>query len=114
MSLVLGQQNRNIEIRVSYIGFKGWSEWQWVTASALQDEYQSDNELFKTLFILLGSFLLLVIWALIVTLTVLCKKNPEQDKSNENEDLDDDDEEEDTKIMEEKSTSPDIKSQLSS
>ena len=66
----------------------------------------------QTLFILLGSFLLLVIWALIVTLTVLCKKKPEQDKSNENEELDDDDEE-DTKIMEEKSTSPDIKSQLS-
>ena len=37
-------------------------------------EYQSDAELYKTLFILLGSFLLLVIWLLIVTLAVLCKK----------------------------------------
>ena len=33
--LELGRRSRNIEMRVAYSGFQGWSQWQWVAADAL-------------------------------------------------------------------------------
>ena len=33
--LELGRRSRNIEMRVAYSGFQGWSHWQWVAADAL-------------------------------------------------------------------------------
>ena len=55
-------------------------------------QYQTEEELYKTLYILFGSFLLLVIWLLIVTLAVLCKrkhfKQQDDDVTNQEEDCD--------------------------
>ena len=67
-------RNTNLEMRVKYHGFKGWSHWQWVASEALRSEYQTDEQLHRTLVILLGCFLLLVIWLLIITLAVLCRR----------------------------------------
>ena len=39
-----------------------------------RSEYQTDEQLQTTLVILLGCFLLLVIWLLIITLAVLCRR----------------------------------------
>ena len=37
--LELGRKSRNIEMRVAYSGFQGWSQWQWVAADALVNFY---------------------------------------------------------------------------
>ena len=58
-------------------------------------EYQSDEELYKTLFILLGSFLLIVIWLLIITLAVLCRKKSQNEYNFTTDDENDEREKED-------------------
>ena len=39
--LELGRRSRNIEMRVAYSGFQGWSQWQWVAADALVSYFDS-------------------------------------------------------------------------
>ena len=39
-----------------------------------RSEYQTDEQLHATLFILLGCFLLVVVWLLLITLAVLCRR----------------------------------------
>ena len=39
-----------------------------------RSEYQTDEQLHTTLFILLGCFLLVVVWLLLITLAVLCRR----------------------------------------
>ena len=39
--LELGRRNKNIEMRVAYSGFQGWSTWQWVAADALVSYFDS-------------------------------------------------------------------------
>ena len=41
--LELGRRSRNIEMRVAYSGFQGWSHWQWVAADALVSYFDSSE-----------------------------------------------------------------------
>ena len=35
INIEMAQGNKNIEMRVKYHGFEGWSQWQWVASDAL-------------------------------------------------------------------------------
>ena len=53
-----------------------------------RSEYQTDEQLHATLFILLGCFLLVVVWLLLITLAVLCRRQRNR-KEAESEDTED-------------------------
>ena len=105
INVEMPNKKTNLEMRVKYQGFDGWSQWQWVASDALvinadhliqwnnktnrqRSEYQTDEQLHTTLFILLGCFLLVVVWLLLITLAVLCRRqrNRKEAESENTED----------------------------